>query len=192
MSSDMLGVDASPEDTELFLREATVAEQAVRAQTVHARPMPSTGHNIAFALSEMAGEVIDAIMRGYPEYVRNNGKAVDLELEIGDTFSQIVSALITLEGDAPDSSRVADETQSLAAMVCANLASAQNMWQIGSKRQTQSRLYVATRWLLALCQHLGVEPERALLRSHEKTLRKHAARIEQVQERNRWTSKRRS
>lgn len=154
-----------------FLSDAVTAEQAVRAKTVHARPMPVTGHNIAFALSEMAGEVIDAIMRGYPEYVRNNGKAVNLELEVGDAFSQIASALITL--DTEQIIENLDATQYLAAKVSERLARAQIMWQVGNQFMTEAFLRDTTAWLLALCQHLGVDPEQALRRSHEKTLRKH-------------------
>ena len=154
-----------------ILDNMIAAERTVRAQTVHVRPMPVTSHNIAFALSEMAGEVIDAIMRGYPEYVRNNGKAVDLELEVGDAFSQIASALITL--DTEQIIEKLDATQYLAAKVSERLARAQIMWQVGNQFLTEAFLRDTTAWLLALCQHLGVDPEQALRRSHEKTLRKH-------------------
>jgi NTP pyrophosphatase (non-canonical NTP hydrolase) len=171
MVDEVLPLAVKQAVAEAFLRDAVAAEQAVRAQTVHVRPMPVTGHNIAFALSEMAGEVIDAIMRGYPEYVRNNGKAVDLELEIGDTFSQIASALVTLEVEPAVVEE--DTTQYLAAKVTERLTRAQIMWQLGNQTWTQIHLHDATEWLLALCQHLGVDPEQALQRSHEKTLRKH-------------------
>jgi NTP pyrophosphatase (non-canonical NTP hydrolase) len=171
MVDEVLPLAVKQTVAEAFLRDTVTAEQAVRAQTVHARPMPVTGHNIAFALSEMAGEVIDAIMRGYPEYVRNNGKTVDLELEIGDTFSQIASALVTL--DAEPAVVEVDTTQYLAAKATERLAYAQVMWQFGNRTWTQTFLHEATEWLLALCQHLGVAPEQALRRSHEKTLRKH-------------------
>ena len=171
MVDEVLPLAVKQAVAEAFLRDAVAAEQSVRAQTVHARPMPVTGHNIAFALSEMAGEVIDAIMRGYPEYVRNNGKTVDLELEIGDTFSQIASALVTLEAELMIDKM--DATQYLAAKVTERLASAQILWQLGNQTWTQTLLHEATEWLLALCQHLGVDPEQALRRSHEKTLRKH-------------------
>lgn len=161
----------APASAEAFLRDAVTAEQAVRERTVHARPMPITGHNIAFAMSEMAGEVIDAIMRGYPEYVRNNGKRVDLELEVGDAFSQIASALITLDNERP--TYHADITQYLAAKVSMALAGAQIMWQVGSGVQAKAGLQEAAAWLLELCRHLEIDPVQALAGSHQKTLRKH-------------------
>lgn len=154
-----------------FLVGATAAESDVRAQTIHARPMPITGHNIAFAQTE-AGEVLDALLRAYPEYVRNNGKVPDLEMEIGDVFSQIASAMLTVEREKPTFH--ADIAQYLVAKLMAALTSAQIMWQVGSAIQASRDLQEAASWTLELCHHLGVDPNDALARSHAKTLAKHA------------------
>ena len=155
-----------------FLGEAIEREVECRRKTEHARPMPSTAHNIAFAQSEMAGEVLDAIMRSYPEYVRNNGKDADLAMEIGDAFSQIASAMITLEDETVTFH--ADITQYLAAKVSIALANAQVMWQVGSGIQASLDLQEAASWLLQLCCHLAIDPMAALERSHQKTMAKHA------------------
>lgn len=154
-----------------FLDEAIPAEMACRAATGHARPMPITGHNIAFTQTE-AGEVLDAILRGYPDYVRNNSKPPDLVMEIGDVFSQIAASMITLEEEEPTFH--ADITQYLAAKVSIALANAQIMWQIGSKTQARRDLQEATSWALTLCRHLAIDPLAALDRSHQKTMAKHA------------------
>lgn len=57
-----------------------------------ARPYPPTGDCILFAVTE-AAEVIDAVLRLEPRYLRNNARQVSAAAEAGDLGYMIASAI---------------------------------------------------------------------------------------------------
>lgn len=76
-----------------------------RTRTAEARPYPPAGDCVLFALTEGA-ELIDAMLRQEPRYLRNNAKQVDPAAEAGDLGYMIASAI-----DQIDNARHVDVTR---------------------------------------------------------------------------------
>ena len=68
------------------------AVAAHRAHVGDARPYPPAGDCILFSITE-AGELIDALLRQTPRYLRNNAKQMDPAAEAGDLGYMIASAI---------------------------------------------------------------------------------------------------
>ena len=63
-----------------------------REQIGDARPYPPAGDCVLFAVTE-AAELVDAVLRQEPRYLRNNAKQVDPAAEAGDLGYMIASAI---------------------------------------------------------------------------------------------------
>lgn len=136
-------------------------------------PMPSAGDCAAFAVTEL-GEVVDAMLRNDPEYIRNNAKLPDIEMEVGDAFLMIGSAIIAVE-KGPYLSGCGNEKAWVAYKgAMKNLLDARVRMALGFPAMDISRsLEQAGHYLDIFCKYVDIDPEAALDKSINKLMEKH-------------------
>lgn len=134
-----------------------------RAELEEVWPTPSPLHSLMFAVTEY-GEMIDAHMRTFPEYVRNNHREVD---ELGEA-ADVAMMLLTALGESPEwvtEVREWDRYSDLAAEVMGAY-----FWH--EHGHTYAWVSCACRALTIIASMPGMELEKKLEKKLERTKRK--------------------
>lgn len=139
-------------------------------------PMTTALHSSIFNIEELAEED-DAVMRNLPQYKRNNAKEIDAEMELGDAFYMAATTIMALERGLieDDIDRHAERLKAMSA-IKANEARA--LIADGYYDEAEDTITQSMRYLIAYCEHKGIDPLAALEKSSEKFRRKFGAKDE--------------
>jgi len=155
---------------------ALVAEN--RMATASTRPMPTTAHNIEFAVTEIDGELLEAHnLRPQTQYERNRpDKTHTPDKELAQGIHQICSALLTIKDEQPDAQP--DPWTALHTQISIILASARREWSLGRKQPTVELLQLALANAIRLATLMHLDPIAILKTENARILAKESAKLE--------------
>lgn len=150
---------------------ATVIDNRENHTPLH--PMTTALDSSIFTIEELAEED-DAVMREKPQYKRNNAKDIDAEMELGDAFYMAATTVMALErGLIEDDIDARGEWLKSMATIKACEARGLIAYYGDDDIAAQERMVESMRYLIAYCQHKGIDPIAALLKSAAKFRRKY-------------------